>query len=125
VYKKPNGCSATGALSPGPDHQQPTTTYFIPFPSGIEVEGFRCAEDTDYIIIFFSEDGSSSFVRNICNNLYECMLPQLRRTLSTLIKVFPNKVQRGLFGPFSIMYAIQFAPSQITATILKGKFESV
>jgi hypothetical protein len=22
VYNKPNGCSATGALAPGPDHQQ-------------------------------------------------------------------------------------------------------
>jgi hypothetical protein len=24
VYNKSNGCSATGALAPGPDHQQPT-----------------------------------------------------------------------------------------------------
>jgi hypothetical protein len=28
VYNKPNGCSATGALAPGPDHQQqPTCRY--------------------------------------------------------------------------------------------------
>jgi hypothetical protein len=25
VYNKPNGCSATGALAPGPDHQQQPT----------------------------------------------------------------------------------------------------
>jgi hypothetical protein len=24
MYNKPNGCSATGALAPGPDHHQPT-----------------------------------------------------------------------------------------------------
>jgi hypothetical protein len=29
VYNKPNGCSATGALAPGPDHQQQKHTGIV------------------------------------------------------------------------------------------------
>jgi hypothetical protein len=30
VYNKPNGCSATGALAPGPDHQQHQQKHELP-----------------------------------------------------------------------------------------------
>jgi hypothetical protein len=72
--------------------------YFIFFPSRIEVESFRRAEDTDYIVVFYSEDGSSSFIRSVGNKLNE-FVSTTQNNINTYKGFFQIKCKGGYFEP--------------------------
>jgi hypothetical protein len=52
VYNKPNGCSATGALAPGPDHQQQPSTTFISLRLLVRKEKFGAGLKKGYFVLY-------------------------------------------------------------------------